>query len=214
MKILVTGANGQLGSELKELSKDNETIKQFDNSFTFIDIDDLDLTNREAVVNYLKNNSFDWIINCAAYTAVDKAESEPELAMLVNKTAVENIVEGAKIHQSKIIHISTDFVFDGKKNTPYTEEDEPNPINVYGKTKLEGENVLINNYDKFFIIRTSWLYSSYGNNFVKTILRLAKERDEIKVVNDQIGTPDHAIDNLSEKKIYSSIEGIVPFEEL
>lgn len=193
-KILVTGANGQMGSELRDLVKDHASIQTYNHAFTFIDIENLDLTNKSQVENYFNTNSFDWLINCAAYTAVDKAEEEEELAYKVNADAVRNLAEQSKKHGFKLIHISTDFVFDGSKNTPYTEEDEPNPINVYGKSKLAGERALQQILDDHIIIRTSWLYSSYGSNFVKTMLRLSKERDKLKVIYDQIGTPTYAKD--------------------
>lgn len=191
-KVLITGANGQLGNELKEISSNDSKFKSSRIKFTFIDIEDLDLTDPQKVKNYLIQNSFDWIINCAAYTAVDKAENEIEFAEKVNINAVKNILDGLN-GSEKIIHISTDFVFDGMKNTPYSENDTVNPISVYGRTKLEGENVL-KNYEKKFIIRTSWLYSTYGNNFVKTIIRLAEEKGKLGIISDQIGTPTYARD--------------------
>jgi dTDP-4-dehydrorhamnose reductase len=188
--ILLTGANGQLGSEIKALAP-----KYANYNFLFTDAKALDITNKEAVQNYLTNNNINTIINCAAYTAVDKAESEPALANNINHLAVANFAQLAKDKNIKLIHISTDYVFDGTAHTPYVETDAPNPPSVYGKTKLAGERAMQKiNPANSIIIRTSWVYSNYGNNFVKTMLRIAKERDEINVVADQIGTPTNAAD--------------------
>ena len=188
--ILVTGANGQLGSEINAIAPKYDKY-----NFFFTDVKALDITNKEAVQNYLTNNSINTIINCAAYTAVDKAESEPALANNINHLAVANFAQLAKDKNIKLIHISTDYVFDGKAHTPYSETDVPNPPSVYGKTKLAGEQAMQKiNPANSIIIRTSWVYSKYGNNFVKTMLRIAKERDEINVVADQIGTPTNAAD--------------------
>ena len=188
MNILVTGSNGQLGRELKRLSVDLEY------NFFFTDINDLDITNLNLVSDYINNNKINFIINCAAYTAVDKAEQEIDKAMLINKAAVSYLAKLSKQYKLPIIHISTDFVFDGKKNTPYVEDDRTNPLSVYGSSKLNGEEEIIKEAFNYVIIRTSWLYSEFGNNFVKTIIRLSTERKELNVVSDQIGTPTYAKD--------------------
>lgn len=189
-QVLVTGANGQLGSELKELSA---AVPFLD--FVFVDIDELDLTDDRSVFCFFAKNSIDYVVNCAAYTAVDKAESEPGQAGMINTNAPEILLRAAMEYNpdAKMIHISTDYVFNGEKNRPYTEEDEVNPTGVYGWTKLEGEKRIQDN-DNVIIIRTSWLYSSFGHNFVKTVLRLAAERDELRIVIDQVGTPTYARD--------------------
>ena len=187
--ILVTGANGQVGSEIRELSLENE------HKFFFTDSQDLDICDKERTENFCKENCVDIIINCAAYTAVDKAESESESADSVNHLAVKYLAEISKEHNIKLIHISTDYVFDGRNFKPYVETDATNPQGVYGKTKLEGENAILKiNPENSMIIRTSWVYSSYGTNFVKTMLRLGKERDELGVIFDQVGTPTYARD--------------------
>lgn len=185
-KVLVTGGNGQLGSELRRLPQDDLSAK-----FLFTDLPELDITSPTAVRQYIEKNRPDIIINCAAYTQVDKAESEPDIAFRVNAEAVKILSQEAVRAGAGLIHISTDFVFDGSKNTPYSEEDMPNPLSVYGKSKLEGERYAL---EAGMVIRTSWLYSSSGQNFLKTILRLGKERDEIRVVFDQVGTPTYAGD--------------------
>jgi len=186
--ILVTGCKGQLGSEIRDLSG------SYDLGFFFTDIDELDLLNNNDLNNFFLNNKVDHIINCAAYTAVDKAESEEDKARQINRDAVMNLIHCAEKYSAGLIHVSTDYVFDGKGNTPYTEDHPVNPLTIYGKTKLEGEERILNSDARAMIIRTSWLYSSYGNNFVKTIFRLGKERDELGVVNDQTGTPTYARD--------------------
>ncbi|MDC1505113.1 dTDP-4-dehydrorhamnose reductase [Winogradskyella sp.] len=188
--ILVTGGNGQLGSELRELAPNYQ-----DYNFLFTDVKDLDITNHTAVTAFIESNNITVIINCAAYTAVDKAESEPEFANAINHLAVANFAQIAKNKNIKLIHISTDYVFDGTNHKPYTEIDTPNPKSVYGQTKLDGELAMQQiNPTNSIIIRTSWVYSKFGNNFVKTMLRLAESRDEISVVADQIGTPTNAAD--------------------
>ena len=187
--ILVTGANGQVGSEIRELSLENE------HKFFFTDSQDLDICDKERTENFCKENCVDIIINCAAYTAVDKAESESESADSVNHLAVKYLAEISKKQNIKLIHISTDYVFDGRNFKPYVETDASNPQGVYGKTKLDGENAMLKiNPENSMIIRTSWVYSSYGTNFVKTMLRLGKERDELGVIFDQVGTPTYAGD--------------------
>ena len=190
VNILVTGANGQLGSEIREIAPNNQ-----DYNFLFTDVDDLDITNHKAVKEFIESNEINVIINCAAYTAVDKAESEPEIADKINHLAVKNFAKLSKDNSIKLIHISTDYVFDGNSDKPYTETDKPNPQTVYGKTKLNGELAIQKiNPANSIIIRTSWVYSKYGNNFVKTMLRLAETGDEISVVSDQIGSPTNAAD--------------------
>lgn len=185
--ILVTGALGQLGSELQELAVAHKA------SFFFTDYKELDITNHDAVKDYIFEHKITAIINCAAYTAVDKAENEQEKAAAINHAAVKNFAQLSKAHAIKLIHISTDYVFDGTNFKPYAETDVPNPASVYGATKLEGEQALLEiaPYNAA-IIRTSWVYSSFGANFVKTMLRLAQERTELGVICDQVGTPTYA----------------------
>lgn len=188
--ILVTGGNGQLGSELKEI-----TPNFSDYNFLFTDVFDLDITVHDEVSAFIESNNINVIINCAAYTAVDKAESEPELSNAINHLAVANFAQIAKDKNIKLIHISTDYVFDGTNHKPYVESDVPNPQSVYGQTKLDGELAIqAVNPANSIIIRTSWVYSKYGNNFVKTMLRLAETKDELSVVSDQIGSPTNAAD--------------------
>jgi dTDP-4-dehydrorhamnose reductase len=191
MFVIVTGANGQLGKSLKYLVNQNIT----DYHFVFLRREQLDLTNFQNVRSFFEENQFDVIINCAAYTEVDKAESEKEQANLINHLSVKNIAEIAKDNCIKLIHISTDYVFDGLKLKPYNEKDNTSPKNVYGKTKLDGENAILSTMAcDALIIRTSWLYSEYGNNFVDTILCLAKKRKKLNIVSDQIGSPTYAQD--------------------
>lgn len=189
MNILVTGSKGQLGSELKILSNTYEKY-----SFTFVDIAELDITNKNAVIEFFKNNNFDYCINSAAYTAVDKAEEDKENADRVNAIGPSNLAEACKVYGTTFIHISTDFVFDGNKNVQYSEIDKSNPINVYGETKLRGELLINEVMEEYFILRTSWLYSTFGNNFVKTMIKLGSERDSLGIISDQIGTPTYAHD--------------------
>ena len=189
MNVLVTGGNGQLGSEIKY------KIEQFCNwNFIFTDVADLDITNLTALQDFVEQHSINAIINCAAYTAVDLAETDNNKAYLINVIGAENLGEVSKENHIKLIHISTDFVFDGRKCLPYSENDIPNPLGVYGKTKLEGEQKILETNPTAIIIRTAWLYSAYGNNFVKTMLKLGGERAALKVVYDQIGTPTWASD--------------------
>ncbi|GAB4286732.1 MAG: dTDP-4-dehydrorhamnose reductase [Marinilabiliales bacterium] len=188
VNILITGAKGQLGSEIKEISAN------YNFNFDFTDVEELDITEINKLNAYIKNKSFHYIINCAAYTAVDKAETEPEKANLINKTAVKNLVDVCLNNKIRLIHISTDYVFDGKNYKPYKENDPVSPQSVYGKTKLAGENAIIGSSIEYMILRTSWLYSRFGHNFVKTMLRLGKERDNISVVADQVGSPTNAAD--------------------
>jgi dTDP-4-dehydrorhamnose reductase len=189
IQILVTGSNGQLGSELKELSSN------YDYNFFFTAKDVLDITNKKNIINFCETNNINIIINCAGYTAVDRAESDVINADLVNRKAVKKLAKVSKEKNIKLIHVSTDYVFNGKAYKPYCEEFKTNPISVYGKTKLDGEleMIKINPYNSI-IIRTSWLYSSFGNNFVKKILKLGEVNDELGVVFDQIGTPTYSSD--------------------
>ena len=196
MRILVTGKNGQLGKSIHKIVNTKIDNNQSSNEFIFVGREELDLSSESDISHYFKsNNKFDIIINCAAYTAVDKAEEEQELANQVNHLAVKQLTKIAKDQKAKLIHISTDYVFDGGSDKPYVETDETSPINVYGKTKLSGERALQKIMPtNAIIIRTSWVYSEFGNNFVKTMLRLGKERDELNVVSDQIGSPTYATD--------------------
>lgn len=189
MNILITGANGQLGNEMRILGAQQSQHKLF-----YTDVEDLDITNKSAIYDYVSNNDIELIVNCAAFTAVDRAENEEPLARLLNALAVLNLGEVATEKGAKIIHISTDYVFDGKAYTPYRETDCPNPASAYGRTKLEGEQLLMQACPAAVIIRTAWLYSEFGNNFVKTMLRLGRERDSLNVVFDQIGSPTYALD--------------------
>jgi dTDP-4-dehydrorhamnose reductase len=189
MNILVTGSNGQLGSEIKDLALN---YKKF--SFFFLDLPELDICNSSQLNIFIKENNINTVINCAAYTAVDKAEQDSDIAKKVNATGVLNIVNALEKVDGKLIHISTDYVFDGNNFLPYQELDQVKPIGVYGITKRSGELAVINSNIDAIVIRTSWLYSAYGNNFVKTMLRLGNERDELGVVFDQVGTPTNASD--------------------
>lgn len=189
MKILVTGANGQLGSELRTVI---EGIKPGITVYT--DVTDLDLTDEKAVETYIANGDFSHIINCAAFTAVDKAETEQALCLKVNCDAVKNIATVAASLGVKVLHISTDYVFDGKAYKPYRESDKVNPVSAYGTSKRKGEMVLLSMCPDAIILRTAWLYSPHSANFVKTMLKLGSERKELNVVCDQIGTPTYAYD--------------------
>jgi dTDP-4-dehydrorhamnose reductase len=189
LNVLVTGSNGQVGSELKELSSN------YPYDFFFTDRETLDITNEEAIKNFIQSNNINVIINCAAYTAVDKAESDEHNADLINRKAVKKLAKLSLEFNIKLIHISTDYVFDGKAYKPYCEEFQTNPQSVYGKTKLDGENEMIKiNPHNSIIIRTSWVYSYYGANFVKTMLRKGKEKESLGVIFDQVGTPTYAKD--------------------
>ena len=189
MNILVTGSNGQLGSEISDLSG-----KYSDYKFTFTDVEELNITDEKAVANYFASNSFDAVINCAAYTNVDKCESEQKAANSLNTMACKILSQNCSKHKAALIQISTDYVFDGNNHIPYKETDFTNPNSVYGKTKLNGEQMIEEFASTAIIVRTSWLYSSFGHNFIKTIMKYGKERDELKVVFDQIGTPTYARD--------------------
>ncbi len=187
--ILVTGANGQLGSEIRVLSS---SYPQY--NFVFTDYQELSICDKAVIDTYFKENPVDCCINCAAYTAVDKAESDIETANSINGYAVGFLAEACNNHNALLIHISTDYVFDGNGKAPYPVDYPVNPVNVYGSSKLLGEKLAIEKNPSSIIIRTSWVYSSVGNNFVKTMLRLMKERESINVVNDQVGSPTYAAD--------------------
>ena len=199
--ILITGANGQLGNELKIVSKNF-----YGYDFIFTDIDSLDITNAEQTSDFIQKSRPDWIINCAAYNLVDKAESESEIALLINGTAVKNITEVIKGSECRFIHVSSDYIYDGKSNVPYNEYSQSNPLSAYGRSKSAGEKYALVHQGSM-IIRTSWLYSSFGNNFVKTILRHAKEKESLRVVFDQTGSPTYAADLAG--AIMSIISGVI-----
>lgn len=204
-RVLVTGANGQLGNALKVLAPDYPSCE-----FIYADIDTLDLTDKEAVFSFVESHKVDYLLNCAAYTAVDKAEDDQALCALVNHTAVKNIGEAAAHFNVKVIHVSTDYVFDGTNYKPYEETDSTCPVSVYGKTKLAGEQALLEAAPGSVIIRTSWLYSEFGNNFVKTMLRLGQEREKLTVIFDQVGTPTYAGDLASAMLAIVEAEEIIP----
>ena len=189
MKVLITGANGQLGRSIKKHAPAFPTLE-----FVFTDVGDLDITNMTELEKYFASGNFDYVINCAGYTAVDKAEQDKEKAFLINTKAVEYLADISAKHNAGLIHISTDFVFDGKKSRPYTEADETGPLSVYSTTKAEAEKMLDRKPGRTMIVRTSWLYSEFGHNFVKTILKHAREKDELRVVFDQTGTPTYGGD--------------------
>ena len=188
-KVLVTGANGQLGSEIRKISGSFSEME-----FAFTDVDELDITDPWKVADYLTISKPQFLINCAAYTAVDSAESDVETATLLNATAVGILAEQSADIGCKMIHISTDYVFNGRGPRPYKEDDRVDPKSVYGSTKLEGEVLCMKNNTESIIIRTSWLYSAFGNNFVKTMVRLGNEKEELGVIADQIGSPTNAAD--------------------
>ncbi|MEO9513131.1 MAG: dTDP-4-dehydrorhamnose reductase [Flavobacteriaceae bacterium] len=191
MKILVTGASGQLGSTFKALVAEG-SIKDLD--FVFKTSSELDITDFDQVRDELVASDYAYCINCAAFTNVDKAEVDNDLAYRVNVTGARNLALNCNESNTVLIHISTDFVFDGFLNTPYLEDDIARPIGFYGDTKYKGERAIINNLEEHFVIRTSWLYSEFGNNFMKTMLKLGAERDQLSVVYDQVGTPTYALD--------------------
>ena len=212
MRILVTGSKGQLGSEIVALQT-QETNHQW---FNF-DRDELDITDREAVEQFAITNKIDGIINCAAYTNVDKAEEDVTLCYKVNRDAPQYLAQAIEKVDGFIIHISTDYVFDGTNNIPYTEQDKPNPVTIYGKSKIEGEQYVCESCKQHIIIRTAWVYSSYGKNFVKTMMNLTATKSELKVVFDQCGTPTYAVDlanaifDIVENRKYEGNTGIYHF---
>jgi dTDP-4-dehydrorhamnose reductase len=189
MVVLVAGSSGQLGQSLQFIAKNHSAI-----DFVFCDSQKLDITDKLNVDTVFNETKPDFCINAAAYTAVDKAESDAEKAHLINVVGCENLAVICKKLDVVLIHVSTDFVFDGSKKIAYSELDIPNPTGIYGQTKLDGEKIIASIWSKHFIIRTSWVYSQFGNNFMKTMLRLASERDNLGIVNDQIGTPTNAVD--------------------
>ncbi len=189
MKVLVTGANGQLGSELRAIANQ---FKEFELLFT--DVAELDICDKSAIDEYFKKNTIAYAVNCAAYTVVDKAEEDKTNAYKINVTAVDNLAKACKEFNTKLVHVSTDYVFNGFNHKPYVETDQTSPNSYYGETKLQGEQAFTQSGVEGIIVRTSWLYSAYGNNFVKTIMRLSEERDSLGVIFDQIGTPTWAND--------------------
>ena len=188
-KILVTGSNGQLAQCLKDVVKHHDEL-----DVDFRDLTGLDITNKQQLSSYFSKFKLDYCINCAAYTAVDLAEEQSDLAYAVNSEGPKNLALICKEYQVKLVHVSTDFVFDGQQRTPYSETDAPNPLSVYGASKLQGERNIQDVMENYFIVRTSWLYSEYGKNFMKTMLKLSETRDQISVVSDQIGSPTYAGD--------------------
>ena len=210
-RILITGANGQLGSEMRRLGEVSP------NTYIYTDVAELDITNCDAVAAFVKENAVDIIVNCAAYTNVDKAESDEATAELINATAVENLAKAMKAVNGTLFHISTDYVFGNEGNTPRTEDMPLNPLGVYGRTKLRGEQAVAAVGCKAIIIRTAWLYSEFGNNFLKTMLRLTAERKQLNVVFDQVGTPTYAGDlalaifSIIEGDVYEGNEGVYHF---
>lgn len=212
MNILIAGANGQLGNEMRLLSPESHK-----NSYFFTDVAELDITNLLDIHAFVKLNNIHVIVNCAAYTNVDKAEDDVELCDLINNKAVENLAIVAKEHDCVLVHVSTDYVFSGKGNLPCTEEQATSPLGIYGKTKLAGEDAIRRVGCKYLIFRTAWLYSEFGNNFVKTMIRLTTEKDSLKVVFDQVGSPTYAGDlgklifSIIEKRQYEQHQGIYHF---
>lgn len=212
MNILVTGANGQLGNEMRIVSKGSS------DHYIFTDVEELDILDKQAVMDIVKNDQIQIVVNCAAYTNVDKAEDEPEIAEKINATAVEYLAEACNDNDATLIHISTDYVFGGNDgNTPRKEQEPANPTGAYGRTKLNGEEAIKKVGCNSIIIRTAWLYSKFGNNFVKTMLKLTSERDYLKVVFDQIGTPTYALDlanvifKIIEERRYNDLKGVYNF---
>ena len=213
--VLVTGANGQLATCIKKQIPENGNF-----TFLFYDSIRLDISSKANVDQIFSTIKFDWCINCAAYTNVDRAEQDFVEAQKVNVLGAKNLAEACKDYNTKLIHISTDFVFNGKHHKAYSEKDEPSPINVYGQTKLDGEMEISSTWNQYFILRTSWLYSEFGHNFLRTVLKLSKEKSELSIVDDQISTPTYAgdlaafiinliIENRSEYGLYNySNEGV------
>ena len=211
MNILVTGANGQLGCEMRRLGAVSP------NNYIFTDVAELDITNADAVMYVAKHYSIDAIVNCAAYTNVDKAESDEAMAELINATAVGNLARAMKEVRGTLFHVSTDYVFGSEGNTPRSEDMPLNPLGVYGRTKLKGEEAILASGCKALIFRTAWLYSEFGNNFLKTMMRLTAEREQVNVVFDQVGTPTYAGDlalaifSIIEAGVYEGNEGVYHF---
>lgn len=212
MTILVTGANGQLGNEMRSVSKSSS------DHYIFTDVAELDITNIEAIRKIVRDEQVGVIVNCAAYTNVDKAEDDQAMADLINNKAVENLASVAKEANALLVHVSTDYVFGGNQyNTPICEDASTNPLGVYGVTKLRGEEAILRSGCEYLIFRTAWLYSPYGNNFVKTMRRLTSEKDSLKVVFDQVGTPTFAADLASiifkvlSERLYTKHQGIYHF---
>ena len=187
-KILITGAHGQLGQEIQHIAA------EYPYQFIYSDTKELDITNAVEVKQFFKDHDFDFCINAAAYTAVDNAEEDTDLCYAVNMEGAANLAEVCDAYDVKLIHISTDFVFDGERHTPYDENAYANPLNIYGRSKFEGEQVILDALSDAIIIRTSWLYSSFGHNFVKTMIRLSASKEELSIVEDQIGAPTYARD--------------------
>ena len=205
MNILITGSNGQLGNEMQI------SAKNFPNHhFIYTDVAELDICDKEALNAFVKSNDVNMIVNCAAYTAVDKAEDDVELCYKINAEAVKNIGEVATANGAKVIHVSTDYVFDGTNHVPYTEDMPVCPSSVYGKSKLAGEEALISACSQAVIVRTAWLYSSFGNNFVKTMIKLGTERESLNVIFDQVGSPTYAADLAEAIMTIISHESFVP----
>ncbi len=210
-RILITGANGQLGNEMRRLGAVSP------NEYLFTDVAELDITDKGAVIEYVKENNVDIIVNCAAYTNVDKAEDDEATAELINATAVRNLAEAMKDVDGTLFHVSTDYVFGADGNTPRAEDMPLNPLGAYGRTKLHGEQAIAEVGCKAIIIRTAWLYSEFGNNFLKTMLRLTNEKESLNVVFDQVGTPTYAGDlalaifSIIEGDIYKGNEGVYHF---
>lgn len=204
MNILITGCNGQLGNEMQVLAKEN-----LQHNYFFTDVEELDITNECAIRDYVQSRNIDCIVNCAAYTAVDKAEDNADFCNVLNNLAPGYLAKAVGERGGMMVQVSTDYVFDGTKHTPYTEDAPTCPNSVYGRTKLAGEESVMANCEKSMVIRTAWLYSTYGNNFVKTMLRLGREKDSLGVIFDQIGTPTYARDLAV--AIFAAInKGVVP----
>lgn len=208
---MITGANGQLGSEMRRLGAVSP------NEYLFTDVAELDITNKEAVMSFVAQNEVDIIVNCAAYTNVDKAEDDEATAELINATAVRNLAEAMKSVDGTLFHVSTDYVFGAEGNTPRSEDMPLNPLGAYGRTKLHGELAIAEVECRAIIIRTAWLYSEFGNNFLKTMLRLTAEKESLNVVFDQVGTPTYAGDlalaifSIIEGDVYAGNEGVYHF---
>ena len=211
MRVLITGANGQLGNEMRRLGAVSP------NEYLFTDVAELDITDKAAVAEFVKSNNVEIIVNCAAYTNVDKAEDDEATAELINAAAVRNLAEAVKAVDGTLFHVSTDYVFGSEGNTPRTEDMPTNPLGVYGKTKLHGEQAIAEVGAKAIIIRTAWLYSEFGNNFLKTMLRLTAEKESLNVVFDQVGSPTYAGDlalaifSIIEGGVYGGNEGVYHF---